>query len=1306
MFGNLFEEEEEEGCSSSSSSSRGRVAKGGEEPPPPRGRSNLCGIKNQGGTCYLNSLLQTLLFSPEFREELFGLGAEELGCLEDKDKPGAKVRVIPLELQRLFTSLLLVDQQSASTADLTNSFGWNSSEGTNQHDVQELNRILFSALEHSLVGTSGSSFIQQLYHGTIVNSIVCRDCGNVSQRQEDFLDLTVCVCGVSSLEEALWNMFVEEELFEGNNLYRCAQCDRLVTAAKSAKLKKLPPFMTMSLLRFSFDFAKCERYKETGRYGFPLTINLRPFCEKTDGKDSDYSYELFSVIIHKGGCYGGHYHVYIRDIDQLGRWEPPEEECKPKTQKKVKEEVKQMCEPKLQEDDPLSVITAIIAQEPSKSVLLDQLGQKLMDKIGSSWSKKFRKHYGPIGKFLQSNSDVFMLVSSGTRVALKANPPSPGAEPPGPAEQTPDSDPSTASDLGAAEPQPGPDQKPEPEQKQGSHWFDLNDSTVTSIRESDIEKQFQGKESAYMLFYRKTQLHRPCEALNNPEYKVPPNLIQMAQQENVRVQKLREEFEASNNTVELRLHLAPFYRLENGALQPISKEHNGSTALSFDRRKTVGDLRLAIYQKQEQWEGDMALTVARGLPAGLHLYNTLTDDGVSLYSAGICTNSELFVWNGREVCGATVLTGAEWEPVLLNVVRPFMGEEVDQEEVDQEEVDGPEREEAAGDFENGGAGLKKEARGFAGASTLGEVKEALGEPEESLLCQEHKGGKRREQGAGEGGGASGWRVFPPDDMQRTLKELQLKDGDALLVLEPHSFDCSMFTLSGDVVTVTTPSDCRWLQVEHRPHGGGEGGEKEEERRKIKVPATGNMLLCEVKQRAIEELQLQETPPGAAFCLRQVDCSGKLLPPVCEELSVRDAGVRLMTTLTLCLGNAPKASQLFLHFSVGTAPSAGMEMDIIVEKSCTVKECLKAMLDAVGLDGTCWHLRKLDWCEEVGEPLMDEDVSLSAAMINNGETLVVTEGQLPPKGFLKLSVWLRLDPRNNSTLSEDFNHTDSSQTEDQLLEVLPAGEGSGNSPALCSGNVAELRAAGQVEISDEATLEDLKTQVLTLPVLQDVCVPTTAFMRVWQLEGRRLARIFRGPQLSLKKLKLTSGTDLCVQLLLKEEDLGPKDVLLNVKMGVPGERSYYPPEELVWDAARDSSPRSLRSCLAAHYGLSPDSLLLAKHQPDKHIWEEISNWSQQVSKKKKKRKAESLLGAPFHLKDGDTVGIKNLLIDNNRDFLTPEDERGQQRLREQTEQRRKGGQATGSDGVGPQKKSGPNKSRKPEVALSINVGSFR
>lgn len=79
MFGNLFEEEGEEGLSSTSS--KGRIAKRGDEPPSPRGRSNLCGIKNQGGTCYLNSLLQTLLFTPEFRGVL-GTGVFSLGRTE------------------------------------------------------------------------------------------------------------------------------------------------------------------------------------------------------------------------------------------------------------------------------------------------------------------------------------------------------------------------------------------------------------------------------------------------------------------------------------------------------------------------------------------------------------------------------------------------------------------------------------------------------------------------------------------------------------------------------------------------------------------------------------------------------------------------------------------------------------------------------------------------------------------------------------------------------------------------------------------------------------------------------------------------------------------------------------------------------------------------------------------------------------------------------------------------------------------------------------------------------------------------
>lgn len=60
---------------------------------------------------------------------------------------------------------------SVSTAELTDSFGWKSQEEVVQHDAQELNRILFSAIEESLVGTSGQTLIKDLYHGVIVNQV-------------------------------------------------------------------------------------------------------------------------------------------------------------------------------------------------------------------------------------------------------------------------------------------------------------------------------------------------------------------------------------------------------------------------------------------------------------------------------------------------------------------------------------------------------------------------------------------------------------------------------------------------------------------------------------------------------------------------------------------------------------------------------------------------------------------------------------------------------------------------------------------------------------------------------------------------------------------------------------------------------------------------------------------------------------------------------------------------------------------------------------------------------------------------------
>lgn len=86
--------------------------------------------------------------TPEFRRNLFCLSPEELGYTDGTGTTKTvtskvRERVIPIQLQRLFARLLLLDASAVGTDELRASFGWTNNEERDQHDVQELNRILF-----------------------------------------------------------------------------------------------------------------------------------------------------------------------------------------------------------------------------------------------------------------------------------------------------------------------------------------------------------------------------------------------------------------------------------------------------------------------------------------------------------------------------------------------------------------------------------------------------------------------------------------------------------------------------------------------------------------------------------------------------------------------------------------------------------------------------------------------------------------------------------------------------------------------------------------------------------------------------------------------------------------------------------------------------------------------------------------------------------------------------------------------------------------------------------------------------------
>jgi ubiquitin carboxyl-terminal hydrolase 47 len=63
-------------------------------------------------------------------------------------------------------------KSAVETTELTRSFGWDSSEAWQQHDIQELCRVMFDALEQKFKDTDQADLIQRLYEGKILRVFV------------------------------------------------------------------------------------------------------------------------------------------------------------------------------------------------------------------------------------------------------------------------------------------------------------------------------------------------------------------------------------------------------------------------------------------------------------------------------------------------------------------------------------------------------------------------------------------------------------------------------------------------------------------------------------------------------------------------------------------------------------------------------------------------------------------------------------------------------------------------------------------------------------------------------------------------------------------------------------------------------------------------------------------------------------------------------------------------------------------------------------------------------------------------------
>ncbi|KAJ3593031.1 hypothetical protein NHX12_005369 [Muraenolepis orangiensis] len=332
-----------------------------------KSETGYVGLVNQAMTCYLNSLLQTLYMTPEFRNALYNW--------EFEDSEEDPVTSIPYQLQRLFVLLQTSKKRAIETTDVTRSFGWDSSEAWQQHDVQELCRVMFDALEQKWKQTEQADLINQLYQGKLKDYVRCLECGNESWRNDTYLDIPLVIrpFGASqafgSVEEAL-QAFVQPETLDGPNQYFCERCNKKCDARKGLRFLHFPYLLTLQLKRFDFDYTTMHRIKLNDRMSFPDDLDMSPFIDVEDEKSpqtesctdsgaenegschsdqmsNDFStddcvdegicldstgtvervlkpknsltFELFSVMVHSGSAAGGHYYACIKSFTD-GQW--------------------------------------------------------------------------------------------------------------------------------------------------------------------------------------------------------------------------------------------------------------------------------------------------------------------------------------------------------------------------------------------------------------------------------------------------------------------------------------------------------------------------------------------------------------------------------------------------------------------------------------------------------------------------------------------------------------------------------------------------------------------------------------------------------------------------------------------------------------------------------------------------------------------------------------------------------------------------------------------------------------------------
>jgi ubiquitin carboxyl-terminal hydrolase 7 len=262
--------------------------------------TGMVGLKNQGATCYLNSLLQSLYFTTAFRKAVYQIPTD----VEEPPRSNSAYA-----LQRLFLQLQ-TSNNAVATNELTASFGWDSRQIFEQQDVQELSRVLMERLEEKMKGTEAENALGKMFVGRMKTYISCINVDFQSSRIEEFWDVQLNVSKMAGIDDSFRD-YCLPEIMDGENKYM-AEGFGLQDAKKGVIFESFPSVLHLQLKRFEYDFQRDSMMKINDRYEFPETWDASPYLSEDADRSEPYIYKLHGVLVHSGDLNAGHYYAFLK----------------------------------------------------------------------------------------------------------------------------------------------------------------------------------------------------------------------------------------------------------------------------------------------------------------------------------------------------------------------------------------------------------------------------------------------------------------------------------------------------------------------------------------------------------------------------------------------------------------------------------------------------------------------------------------------------------------------------------------------------------------------------------------------------------------------------------------------------------------------------------------------------------------------------------------------------------------------------------------------------------------------------------